>query len=274
MHINFITELLQTEVTIVKAICDEKFICKTKSAKYVVWCNNTPSLFDYIINYSHTPKIINVYPYVVQEWYENHELCSVNDLSPDMLADLHKIKMMKITDNEWLKPIDLLWSKVPLLIQNQISKMTIGWPEYRAQIPKPSLGNICHGDIHPGNIIKHNNEFYLVDWDWLCIAPREFDIAMLQQYMSNLEFELFLEKYPLSYNIELVNAYYALCLYRCSLWAFSNTNSEKIPSAINVPNIECFREQLLNNKFNYTNTNLMQLGVASMNKFSELRKGN
>jgi len=34
---------------------------------------------------------------------------------------------------------------------------------------------VCHGDVHPGNVMMHDGAPVLLDWDLLCLAPRGWD---------------------------------------------------------------------------------------------------
>lgn len=38
---------------------------------------------------------------------------------------------------------------------------------------------ICHGDLHPGNVVMTQVGPFLVDWEGVCLAPACFDHAML-----------------------------------------------------------------------------------------------
>jgi spectinomycin phosphotransferase len=38
---------------------------------------------------------------------------------------------------------------------------------------------LCHGDIHAGNILIDNNDFYIVDWDTITLAPKEKDLMFI-----------------------------------------------------------------------------------------------
>lgn len=38
---------------------------------------------------------------------------------------------------------------------------------------------VCHGDVHPGNIIQSRDGPVLIDWDLVCHAPAAWDHAML-----------------------------------------------------------------------------------------------
>lgn len=38
---------------------------------------------------------------------------------------------------------------------------------------------LCHGDVHPGNVLVTADGPFLIDWDLLCVGPREWDHAAL-----------------------------------------------------------------------------------------------
>ncbi len=38
---------------------------------------------------------------------------------------------------------------------------------------------LCHGDVHPGNVLVATDGPVLIDWDLLCVGPPEFDHAAL-----------------------------------------------------------------------------------------------
>ena len=38
---------------------------------------------------------------------------------------------------------------------------------------------LCHGDLHAANILITENDFYIVDWDTLVIAPKERDLMFI-----------------------------------------------------------------------------------------------
>ena len=41
---------------------------------------------------------------------------------------------------------------------------------------------VCHGDVHPGNVLMSGDRPLLIDWDLLCTANRGWDHAMLTSY--------------------------------------------------------------------------------------------
>jgi spectinomycin phosphotransferase len=44
---------------------------------------------------------------------------------------------------------------------------------------------LCHGDIHAGNILIDQNNFYIVDWDTILLAPREKDLMFIGGGIGN-----------------------------------------------------------------------------------------
>lgn len=49
-----------------------------------------------------------------------------------------------------------------------------GWQQF-----DPGTPVVCHGDIHPGNVMMSADGPVLLDWDLMCVAPPGWDHAML-----------------------------------------------------------------------------------------------
>ncbi|SDN67837.1 Phosphotransferase enzyme family protein [Paenibacillus sp. yr247] len=68
---------------------------------------------------------------------------------------------------------------------------------------------LCHGDIWGGNLIRHENELYFIDWESAIIAPPEFDLV---GYIGE-EFDVFFSSYEkhlgrsVTVNLELFRFY-------------------------------------------------------------------
>lgn len=43
---------------------------------------------------------------------------------------------------------------------------------------------VCHGDLHPGNVMQTVNGPVILDWDLLCLAPAGWDLAPLRYWGS------------------------------------------------------------------------------------------
>ena len=55
-----------------------------------------------------------------------------------------------------------------------------GWDDWRDEDLV-----LCHGDVHPGNVVVDLSGPLLVDWDLMCLAPREWDLAPLSVWSRN-----------------------------------------------------------------------------------------
>jgi spectinomycin phosphotransferase len=68
---------------------------------------------------------------------------------------------------------------------------------------------LCHGDIWGGNLIRHKNELYFVDWESAILAPPEFNFI---SYMGE-EFDVFFSTYEknigktLTMNLDILRFY-------------------------------------------------------------------
>lgn len=52
-----------------------------------------------------------------------------------------------------------------------------GWRDW-----DPADAVLCHGDVHPGNVIMTDDGPVLVDWDLLCVAPPGWDHAPMMTW--------------------------------------------------------------------------------------------
>jgi aminoglycoside phosphotransferase (APT) family kinase protein len=57
-----------------------------------------------------------------------------------------------------------------------------GLPLLRGQRDRPSV--VCHGDVHPGNVMQSAEGPVLLDWDLLCMGPPAWDHAPLMTWTS------------------------------------------------------------------------------------------
>jgi spectinomycin phosphotransferase len=68
---------------------------------------------------------------------------------------------------------------------------------------------LCHGDLWGGNLIRHENELYFIDWESAIIAPPEFDLI---GYIGE-EFDVFFSSYEkhlgqsVTINLDLLRFY-------------------------------------------------------------------
>jgi Ser/Thr protein kinase RdoA (MazF antagonist) len=53
-----------------------------------------------------------------------------------------------------------------------------GWRE-RA---RPEMPVVCHGDVHPRNVLMRRDEVVIIDWDAICLGPPAWDHAPLMTW--------------------------------------------------------------------------------------------
>jgi thiamine kinase-like enzyme len=53
-----------------------------------------------------------------------------------------------------------------------------GWHERARQ----NVLVVCHGDVHPRNILMRGDEVVIIDWDAICIGPAAWDHAALMTW--------------------------------------------------------------------------------------------
>jgi Phosphotransferase enzyme family len=53
-----------------------------------------------------------------------------------------------------------------------------GWPD---QARREDLV-VCHGDVHPRNVLMHDDGVVLIDWDAICLGPPAWDHAALMTW--------------------------------------------------------------------------------------------
>jgi spectinomycin phosphotransferase len=59
---------------------------------------------------------------------------------------------------------------------------------------------LCHGDIHAGNLLINQDNFYIVDWDTIILAPKEKDLMFIgggigNKWKNDEEIEYFYKGY-------------------------------------------------------------------------------
>jgi Ser/Thr protein kinase RdoA (MazF antagonist) len=58
------------------------------------------------------------------------------------------------------------------------------WERHRSWAGRVVERVVCHGDVHPGNVLSASDGPVLIDWDLLCVGPRAWDHAPLATWSS------------------------------------------------------------------------------------------
>lgn len=56
--------------------------------------------------------------------------------------------------------------------------------------PRPAPGVICHGDLHPFNLLRDGTSVTLLDWSNALLAPRSYDVAFTTLVLSEMPLEV------------------------------------------------------------------------------------
>lgn len=240
-------------------IKNSKFLYRINNEKYVVWQANKWQI-PLLVKLGDCKVFDN--SWIAQLWYENIQTVEIDQISADILLNIHTV-VDDLIDGSWLLPIDDMWAN---LSSKHKKAFVITWEEYKLKIQHvtPSKGVIIHGDIHPGNVVLFRDQIYLIDWEWCSIGPAEYDLAMLKQYMSAKSFDKLVCDYSdqKAISVELIDIYYNLCLFRCAVWALSKTDAPCPPRS--QFSIEDYRNLLKvgNQEINYSD-----LASAALSKF-------
>ncbi len=105
----------------------------------------------------------------------------LHDTSPDTLSKAHSFPLF--SEAAWLQintNLDQVSEKGILnaddvAILRRACSGVFGWD---SSISESDLV-LCHGDVHPQNVLMSEGAVVLIDWDTACVGPREWDHAAL-----------------------------------------------------------------------------------------------
>lgn len=107
------------------------------------------------------------------DWAEVGEMvCRVHAIDPADLPPL--VPMPHPSALPWWHFDDLLAQAEPVLDESARAGLRAaierhrGWEQFEGSV-------LCHGDVHPGNVVMSRSGPVLLDWDLLCVAPRGWD---------------------------------------------------------------------------------------------------
>ncbi|MCL2319373.1 MAG: aminoglycoside phosphotransferase family protein [Treponema sp.] len=101
--------------------------------------------------------------------------------SKKYMQELHRITVRNRYDRQFINLLN-----VNRGIINEMQETAEELAE-KIKNQKPAF-SLCHGDIHAGNILMSadENEFYIVDWDTLMMAPKEKDLMFIGGGVANM----------------------------------------------------------------------------------------
>jgi Ser/Thr protein kinase RdoA (MazF antagonist) len=117
----------------------------------------------------------------------------LHDIDPETIATFYPLP--KATSFPWWNFDQLLEELRPTFVHDDHAILSERWQSLRPYLTdahncdvdlSTSHATLCHGDIHPGNVIvnRSTGRPVLLDWDLLSVAPREWDHAALLTWSS------------------------------------------------------------------------------------------
>ena len=117
----------------------------------------------------------------------------LHDIDPETIAKFYPLP--KATSFPWWNFDQLLEELRPTFVYDDHAILSERWQSLRLYLTdaqncdlasSTSRATLCHGDIHPGNVIvnRSTGRPILLDWDLLSVAPREWDHAALLTWSS------------------------------------------------------------------------------------------
>jgi len=82
---------------------------------------------------------------------------------------------LRIEHNLELAATTGILSEVEVAALRQVCEELRGWD--RVDPGEPVV--VCHGDVHPANVLMHHGQPVIIDWDLICLGPAAWDHAAL-----------------------------------------------------------------------------------------------
>lgn len=122
--------------------------------------------------------------YVLQQPYDLSQL-SVLDTFAIMVQRLHSIKsyqnsiMMSIGD--YVKTIEVIINEIQLQqkMPNVVKQLQAQIAQIVPKLQKSLTYTMVHNDINPGNLLFNGQQFFLIDWDRVCLSDPYLDLASI-----------------------------------------------------------------------------------------------
>lgn len=130
--------------------------------------------------------IHNTTPHIEEACYESFDITFVQTIT-------HRLSALESTvawNVSWKKDVK------QLMMSNKDRILEYTDMLRRLQLSVQSIQKewvLCHGDLWGGNIIKHQGQFFLIDWETSVMAPPERDLFFYME--THHDFEFFFHQY-------------------------------------------------------------------------------
>lgn len=165
-----------------------------------------------------------------QEWLEGREL-KPEDMKDQRVADIlykihHSTELLDMLMRIGIQPLtsDKMFSSmkkeiIELHLENKYNEVRIALEFMEILLPKTKHQKmvVCHTDLNHNNLLMSNDgHLYLIDWDNATIADPATDYGLiLQGYIPREEWEIWLKKYGVEEDENIIERMYWYLLHDC-----------------------------------------------------------
>jgi aminoglycoside phosphotransferase (APT) family kinase protein len=110
----------------------------------------------------------------------------------EIMASLHRLDPQPITDSVQRAAPEVAWTVADVVAQLRLGAEATGRADVAAALndlaaraPASVDPVICHGDLHPFNVLADAEELTLLDWTGALLADPCFDVAFTELLLTN-----------------------------------------------------------------------------------------
>lgn len=110
----------------------------------------------------------------------------------EIMASLHRLDPRPVTDAVRLAAPEVAWTVPEVVGQLRLGAEAIGRSDVAAALDQlaartPAAADpvVCHGDLHPFNVLADADGLTLLDWTAALLAEPSFDIALTELLLAN-----------------------------------------------------------------------------------------
>jgi aminoglycoside phosphotransferase (APT) family kinase protein len=110
----------------------------------------------------------------------------------EIMASLHRLDPQRVTDAVHRVAPEVAWTVPDLATELRLGAEATGRPDVAAALdrlaartPAPAHPVICHGDLHPFNVLADTGGLTLLDWTGALVADPCFDVAFTELLLAN-----------------------------------------------------------------------------------------
>lgn len=109
-----------------------------------------------------------------------------------IMALLHRLDPQPVTDAVRTAAPEVAWTVLDVAAQLRLGALAMGRGDVAAALdrlatltPLPVRPVVCHGDLHPFNVLADNGGLTVLDWTGAILADPCFDVALTELLLAN-----------------------------------------------------------------------------------------